>query len=421
MMVKTLMRRLSLADDLAILLPAKDKTSTPTSADFFSELKLEVITDIEGMEGIEREWNTLFARSGASNQLFQTFNWNWHWCRTYAYPAKGRRSPAISIVVGRVAGRTVMIWPLIASAKLGFKMICWMGSPVTQYSDVLVEAGPNRVAWLAAGWKFVQDELGAHLICLPKVREDAALMELLGTLDLQPSAQAEAPCADLTDADTYDEYASRFSTRDRKNRRRQRRRLEDHGAVSFEILTGGEQAGAVARHAVSMKRRWLKRKGLVSKAFAGNGIDTFFTNALTSSERPIDGRLVVMKVAGEVAAIELGVVCKDRYASHISAYSLDLQFENSAAGSLAREASIGHCCEDGINQYDLMAPGDAYKFKWADKSVAVFDYVVPLTPVGHVLGTLGSCAHTAMKSVFEAAPHSARRLIASIVGALTVR
>lgn len=421
-MGKTLERRASWFDALDVQSLFKTQSGGSRPADYDPRsLDIQVVRNLADFESLEADWNGLFARAGTSQQLFQTFNWNWQWCQSYLVEKGDAEAEALSIVVGRHAGRVVMIWPLVASYKLGFKQICWMGSPVTQYSDVLVEAGPFREAWLVQGWQTVCEKLGAHLICMPKVREDAALMELVRRLDLKPFCRTEAPCADLTGINTFDQYAERRTKRERRNRKRQWRRLKDYGPVSIEVLTAGAQTAAAARNAISMKRRWLSRKGLVSKAFAGDRIDDFFSRAFSCPDRPVNGRVVVLKVNGEVAAVEIGVICQDRFAPHISAYSLDPQFANTAAGALVREASIGHCCSGGFATYDLMAPNDAYKYQWAEGSVPVYDFVVTLTPPGRILGWAGACAHAAMKTALEAAPQRIRRLVAAHVNQLIGR
>ncbi len=39
-----------------------------------------VISDLTEFLALEDDWNALFTRAGSSAQLFQTFNWNRHWC-----------------------------------------------------------------------------------------------------------------------------------------------------------------------------------------------------------------------------------------------------------------------------------------------------------------------------------------------------
>ena len=79
----------------------------------------EIVTARAGFDSLATEWNDLFARAGRGSQVFQSFNWNWHWCNHYL--SSGR---SLAIVTGRRAGRLVMvifaeiILPPVASAKL---------------------------------------------------------------------------------------------------------------------------------------------------------------------------------------------------------------------------------------------------------------------------------------------------------------
>jgi CelD/BcsL family acetyltransferase involved in cellulose biosynthesis len=122
-----------------------------------------------------------------------------------------------------------------------------------------------------------------------------------------------------------------------------------------------------------------------------------------------------MKVGNEIAAVVIGIVCKGRHVTHISAYNLDPQFIRSGAGSLLIDATVRNCLDMELNNFDMMAPGDAYKYEWSDASVKVSDYAVPLTPRGQAYAAFGSCAYCA-KAVFETAPQSLRRALLALAG-----
>ena len=380
-----------------------------------SDLELQLVTDSAGFEALESEWNSLFDRAGQSHQLFQSYNWNWHWCQTYLNDETKQKFLELSIVVGYAEGRVVMIWPLISDRTMGLKYICWMGMPVSQYSDVLIEDGPNRMAWLDEGWRFIRAQLGADTICLPKVREDSVLAGLMRSLGQQPVQNAEALHADLAAAGNYEAYAARFSARRNKNRRRQHRRLSELGSVSFDVLTEDKAACAAVKQAIKMKRCWLLDKGLMSKAFSDERIDNFFAGMLTSPDKPTGCQVSVMNVGAETAAVVISFVCKGRHAAHISSYSHDPQFIRSGAGALLMDEVVRGCFEKGLDNFDLMAPGDCYKREWADQSVKVCDYTAPLTPLGQAHAAYGACAYTA-KAIFETAPQRLRRVLISLAG-----
>jgi len=378
-------------------------------------LDLNLVSDTAGFEALESEWCDLFDRAGQSHQLFQSYNWNWHWCQTYLISETKRNSAKLSIVVGKSDGRLVMVWPLITDSRMGVKYVCWMGRPVSQYSDVLIEEGPSQMAWLNEGWRFVCTRLGADLICLPKVREDAVLAGLAQNLGFRSVLEAEAPYADLSKAGTYEVFAARSSARLRKNRRRQHRRLCEQGKVSIEVLTRGKAACAAVQQAIEMKCHWLANHGLVSKAFADDRIDRFFASVLTSPGRPTGCQVSVMKVGREIAAVVIGIICKGRHAIHICTYNPDPRFIRSGAGALLIDATVQNSLDMDLVNFDMMAPGDAYKYEWAGASVKVRDYTVPLTLRGQAYATLGSCTHSA-KLAFEMAPQCLRRALLALAG-----
>lgn len=385
------------------------------AGDLACDIDLQLVSDIAGFEALESEWNKLFDRAGKSHQLFQSYNWNWHWCQNYLIPKTKRTSLELSIVVGKKDGRVVMIWPLISDSSIGVKFVCWMGMPVSQYSDVLIEDDPRKLEWLNEGWRYIRTQMGVDIICLQKVRADAELSNLTRCLNLQPVLQTEAPYADLSKAGSHEVYEERFSARLRKNRRRQLRRLSEQGDVSIEFLTKGKAACEAVQQAIEMKCRWLQKQGLVSKAFADDRIEKFFANILTSSNRPTGCQVSVMKVGNEIAAIVIGIVCKGRHVTHISAYNIDPQFIRSGAGALLIDATVRNCLDMDLNNFDMMAPGDPYKYEWSDASVKVSDYAVPLTPRGQAYAAFGSCAYCA-KAAFETAPQRLRRALLALAG-----
>ena len=61
----------------AIYQDAADFEAAPEACTF------ALITDRAGFDALETDWNDLFWRAGRGSQIFQTFNWNWHWSNHY--------------------------------------------------------------------------------------------------------------------------------------------------------------------------------------------------------------------------------------------------------------------------------------------------------------------------------------------------
>src|SRR5262249_35130884 len=148
------------------------------------------------------------------HQLFQTHGWLRQWANHYL-----DHRTRLSILVARQDGRLVMVWPLVAIRALGLTRLCWMGEPVSQYGDVVVEDGPARFDLLRQSWTLVKS-LGADVIHLRKTRSDAVVFPLLQQADAVAVDFAAAPYLDLSDTDDYESYQRRYPGKKRARRRR---------------------------------------------------------------------------------------------------------------------------------------------------------------------------------------------------------
>ena len=62
--------------------------------------EFDIVRTRAAFDALAPEWDGLFARAGNSTQLFQQFNWNWHWCNHYL----GGADTALAILAVRRAG-----------------------------------------------------------------------------------------------------------------------------------------------------------------------------------------------------------------------------------------------------------------------------------------------------------------------------
>jgi CelD/BcsL family acetyltransferase involved in cellulose biosynthesis len=380
--------------------------------------ELAFVSDRASFDALEAEWNALFERAGRNTQIFQTFNWLWHWCNHYLeQPGTEGRGPRLALVTGRREGRLVMVWPLVSERATGIKKLSWMGAPVSQYGDVLLDDVADGEAILRAAWQFIAQHSGADVVHLRKVRADAAIASLLSEIGGIATDKSGAPYLDLASAPSFAEYEKRYSSGARRNRKRQRRRLEERGTVGIDAYAHGAQARDLARVAVDLKRVWLDEKGLMSPAFADDRIDHFFADVAEGAVRPTGCRVLAMRCGDTLAALEIGLTCKGRAAIHVIVY--DRAFEKAAAGALLMEESIRRCCDAGLAIFDLLAPADSYKMDWADGTVEVCDWAVPLSMTGQLYGRfyLGFLPSLVKKSL-AALPAPLRRVVAGGLGSV---
>lgn len=376
----------------------------------------DIVSTRAGFDALEADWCALFERAGRPTQAFQDYNWMWHWANHYLPPAADRSAGStLAIVTGRRDGVLVLVWPLVKERHAGVTCLGWMGAPVSQYGDVLVEDGPHAAEAIRASWMFIAAQLKPDLVRLRKVRADAAVAPLLAEIGAVSSDRQLAPYLDLASAPDFATYEGRYSAGSRRNRRRQMRRLEERGQIAFETHRGGPAARAVAVHGLALKRAWLKSRGLVSPALADDRMTRFMADAVGGETHPTGCRVLALTSAGRAAAIEIALTCKRRLLLHVLVY--DLEFGKAGAGNILVEGSIRSVKADGFDTYDMLAPGDAYKMEWADGTVAVDDLAVALSRRGRLYAVLYlGFMRRRIKAAVAALPTGLRRALSGGLG-----
>jgi CelD/BcsL family acetyltransferase involved in cellulose biosynthesis len=304
----------------------------------------------------------------------------------------------------------VMVWPLIAMRGGGLLQISWMGDPVTQYGDVLVEDCAASPAQLSDAWRHIVDRFKPHVVRLARVRGDAAITPLMRVLGAQVTAQQQAPYLDLSSAANFDAYIERQSSQSRKKRRAAAKRLARIGSA-FSRHAEGREAGRLARTAVEMKRTQLKERGLISPAFADARIDNFFADAADGQGHSPGTLVYALECDGEVAALDILFRCKDRVAAHILTYAA--KFQKESVGVRLLEHTMEQAIADGYATVDLLAPADEYKLRWADGTMPVTDWALPVTGKGAAYTNIHlKRVRPMMKSLFGRLPGPVRRFLA---------
>lgn len=371
----------------------------------------DVVDGRAAFDALEAEWNDLFQRAGRSTQLFQSFNWNWHWANHYLPAMHAKRGgTSLAIVTVRRHGRLVMLWPLVVQRIGGLEVLRWMGEPASQYGDVLAEELPDALQLMRRAWRFITTRLGADAVFLRKVRADATVAPLLRELGLRQTAEAEALYLDLASAPDFALYEQRYTAKARKNRRRLSRRLAEQGPLVVERHAAGVAARAAALQAIELKRTWIEKTGRMSAAFADERFAAFFADAAEGRDgRSVGCGVTVLRSNGAPAGIAIDITCDKHRAAHVIVH--DPRLDGCSAGTLLFEMWIKGASADGMATFDLLAPAYAYKMDWADGTIAVGDFAQGLTLAGraYVDVYLGRVRRK-LKAAVEAWPDVVARL-----------
>lgn len=383
--------------------PALRAASAATSE---TALAVEVVRDHDDFLALQPEWDALFARAATPRQVFQSHVFLRHWAAHYLGPGS-----SLSIVTVRRDGRLVMIWPLLRQRRFGFDLLRFMGVPVAQFGDVLVERDGHEAALLAAGWKAVR-ALRADLFELRKLRSDAALHLAAIPDGTVPLEQRDAPFADLDLRVGPDGPSSVYPARERSNYRRRLRRLGEHGAISVAALGPGAEASGLVSDAIAMKQVALTRHGVLAPAIADPRFAAFFRDLAGDAEGGSPLRLTVIRCNGLAIGIDIALDCKQTSFGHVIATHPD--HERGGVGGILVHRSFAAAKARGNTHFDLLAPADAYKLEHADGLIEVIDSMVPLSLKGRLICHVGlQKLRPALRTAVKTLPPSVtRRLVA---------
>jgi len=383
------------------------------SAPSAAALEFNIISSLGELSRHEQEWNILWANADGPARLFLSFNWLWHWHRAY----HSGNSSELAIILGRHQGELVVIWPLVVSKQLGLRTVSFAGMPVSQYGDILVDrTRPEHAAWAMQAWSFAKARLAPDIVHLRKVRAESAAASIMGKLGARQSNRQLAPCIDLAGTANFQDFDQRFSVKDRKNRRRRRKMMTEHGTAGFRRLSGSAEAVAAFDQAMRWKRKWLEDGAMVSAALADVRFDRFFASVLAETDRPAGAEAFELTVNGKPVSIKIAITSGNYRGLHLTAY--DRTHEKFSPGRLIVEEVVAASLGDGISALDFLAPAYPYKLDWTEDSIAVSDYSLPVTTAGRLYDRLYLRGlRPRLQWLANSGPQSLRRLGAALLKA----
>jgi len=156
-----------------------------------------LVETLEEVLAVEADWRGLETRAPEATP-FQGFDW----CRAWIEATGAAGTPeALRIVTVRDRGRLVLLWPLAIRRLWGFRVANWLGEPLTQYGDALVEMSEDRARWLDAAWDEIRSWPDVDALELRRVRADAAVVVLPALSNHAGRRADSAPFLDLRATD----------------------------------------------------------------------------------------------------------------------------------------------------------------------------------------------------------------------------
>lgn len=372
----------------------------------FEQLRFEHHDDVASLD---ESWRELERRS-ANTSIFQSAGW----CRAWveASQAAGVVEAPLIATVWR-GDRLVLLWPLAVRRLSVFRILHTLGEPAAQYGDLLIDDGEDRAALLAIAWNALRSWPGIDAIDLRRVRDDTALARLPELArHAVGSSRESAPRLDFRTlaASTVD---GQRTSRTRNALRRHQRLLAELGPVTFEIIERPQEQGELLAEAFALKREWLKDKSMVSAGYAHQASEGCLARLAQG------GHLFVarLRVGGDTAAIEIGMIRNRQYWSLVQSY--DLRFSRHAPGRLLFWHLLDACPRLSIDVFDFLAPAHKHKLEWSNEQIGIRDYLMPVSMKGRAAVSYLSNIKPGLRRVYIRLPSGLRRHAARLVLALS--
>ncbi len=342
---------------------------------------LTVITTPAALRELEVKWRVLEAHTQNHTSVFQTFDWVMAWSETYIDQKSGN---SLHVLAGYENDELVFVWPLMRNRKLGISILTWLTEPFGQYGDVLCRTGHSSKKWVESSIAFLKRLKDVDILRLRHVRADSHLASHAASLLIDARLPEGAPFLDLTQYADDDAYDARYTSAQRKRRRKIRKGIEELGAITFERLPTGILADAAMQNAIAEKNAWLAERGRINRVLGCPDHISFLKNLSRRAGSSVDVVVTEMKAGSKPISWELGFRYKNTHFGYITSHVNKLT--DISPGRLHMDYSQRSCLKDGMGVYDLMIPNDAHKESWSSGIVATNDYFLPLSFTGSIIG-----------------------------------
>ena len=330
-------------------------------------MEIQWIENTGEFDNLREEWDQLLADS-ASDCVFLT----WEWLRTWWSHLAERRQLRIAAV--RSGGKLVALAPLAvrpgsARRMFPFRVVEFLGCGTvgSDYLDVIVRKGAEAEALDALSRALSSSAL---MLQFGQLRGSQSVAAQLGGRLGQwgwKSGQAKVnscPFIDLHDH-TWTSYLATLGSEHRYNAQRKMKSLSKQFEVVFERVEDEDHRGPALQVLIALhNKRWIEHGH--SDAFHTAGHVAFHEEFTARALRRGWLRLYVLRLDGKPASALYGL----RYGQTFYFYQsgFDPQYARHSVGLVTMGLAIQSALKEGVEEYDLLHGGEAYKFHWAKQS-----------------------------------------------------
>ena len=328
-------------------------------------IRLRVITEFRDFESREGDWRRLHEECGGHNP-FLSYDWLVTWWRHFG---GGKQ---LCIVAAEQDGATVGIAPLMSTRVAGSTKVQFIGKPLSDYSDFLVQGERDTCAQSLV--EFIKSNLRCDAVELRGIREDSPNFQVLrdawspsiGLTQCRPVVTAPV----LRIRSDWSEYANGLKQKLRADNRRRIRRLEEIGELKFRECASLDEALQLLEWLARQKSQRYVSTG--AKDILRNGhVLGFYKEAISRLWEPGQVHVSSLDLNDHPIAVHFGFVCGQQYLYYMP--SFDTAFSPYSPGRLLLFNLIHASFLRGLHEFDFMNGADPYKYEWTSEECRVYE------------------------------------------------
>ncbi len=348
--------------------------------------RLDCLTSIEQMGLISNEWKQLERLANQQFIYFQSFDWCYNWCNSFANDEDKNTNPEIKIYTLRKNDELILIWPMmVVNSGSGIKSLTFLTEPLGQYSNIIFNPDQFTLEIGKKVWEFIKKNNAVDVINLDMYPAASLLKQILQNKGFVEKSKKYSSSLNMKIIGTWEEYTASLSKKRRKQRRQNRNKFVNSGNLEYETFYGGDdQYSTLVSLALEWKVDWLYKTGRRETALSNHQTSELLSilhGSPDNDQSAPDGAVLgVLKFNGAPIAIEIGMCLNSRYYSYIGAF--DWEFRNMSPGKVQMENTQMWAKEVGIVDFDYLGDPADYKAAWTNTYDELESRTFPLTMRG---------------------------------------
>ncbi len=346
---------------------------------------LECYDNLNAITSLQTEWQLLESVCLEDFTYYQSFNWCFEYYKQFADDLTDKHCPIPQVFVLRKNNTPVMIWPMMRiQSRTGLKILTSATEPLGQYCNLLFDASSFNEKVGQVVLQVIIENSKSDSISFNNYPVGCLIEKIIGEQGIREKSDLKSAILDMSQYESWEAYNQTLSKGQRKERRRNKNKLETQGTLSYEVYeAGSEEYKSLVTSALRMKTQWLVETGRKQGILADECTNAMFCNPKAVNTGGLNGPLThALYLDKKPIAIEVCMVHANRYYSYLGA--IDWDWKEFGLGKMQMAAAQEWAMNQGIKNFDLSHDPSEYKSSWTNTTHKVISCNIPITYKGYV-------------------------------------